>query len=203
MKKPRYPKQAWRDGLASASSQVDLLTFLPEVIQGCLTCSLRSSSTVQIHNQTGRPYSFRYCPHLWIFRCATSNPRSPSHWERNVKAAVWNSNASVRATGGMPASESEGEMTGRAISGIKGKYCLLSPCLLTSRNQQMEDLWWGSQWNMADWKQFVPTPTKMTVKKTTTRGWERRCKQRKPSNNSGSRTSRWMRGSRIKRGKKV
>lgn len=65
--------------------------------------------------------------------------------------------------GAMLAYESQGEVIGRAILGIQGKYCLLSPCLPTSSNQEMEHKWGWSPVNTGGWKQDLLTPTKRTV----------------------------------------
>lgn len=65
--------------------------------------------------------------------------------------------------GAMPAYESQGEVIGRAILGIKGKYCLLSPCLPTSGNQASGHKWGWSPSNMGGWKQYLLIVAKRAV----------------------------------------
>lgn len=90
-------------------------------------------------------------------------------------------------------------MTGGATSGIiKGKYCFLSPSKQPTDGTSLMRL----LVKHGRLSTVAPDSHYNDSKKNKREG-ERRRKQMSSSNNSGSWTSRWMRGSGIKRVKKV
>ena len=155
---------------------------------------LSPPGTTRTQSQRGRPHLFQYHPRLFSgLRTFPMGKKSrPLRWlEIETLRKPYRILICLEGYGKKVSCESEGEMTGRAVSGlIKGKYCLLSPSKQPTDGPSLMRLL------VKHGRLSTVAPSShYNDRKRNKRERERRRKQMSPSNNSGSWTSRWMRGS--------